>query len=159
MAAKEERMPKFLLFAAMGIITFNPAVAQESGKAVMANTLEWADAPPAFPKGAKFAVISGDPEKEGPVVVRIRLPANYKVGAHRHPTTEYVTVLSGIIHVGMGEKLDTSKGQELGIGDFVEAQAGMAHYLWTAEPALIQVHGQGPLAIAYLNPADDPRKQ
>jgi hypothetical protein len=31
------------------------------------------------------------------------------------------------------------------------------HFLWTAEEATVQVHGVGPIAITYVNPADDPR--
>ena len=32
----------------------------------------------------------------------------------------------------------------------------MNHYAWTASEAIVQVHGQGPFVITYVNPADDP---
>jgi hypothetical protein len=35
----------------------------------------------------------------------------------------------------------------------------MAHYGWTDGDTTIQVHGIGPFAINYVNPADDPAKQ
>jgi hypothetical protein len=38
--------------------------------------------------------VSGDPIKEGFYVVRLKMPAGYKIPAHHYPTTEYVTVLS-----------------------------------------------------------------
>ena len=38
------------------------------------------------------------------------------------------------------------------------APAHMNHYAWTSEDTVIQVHGQGPFAITYVNPADDPSK-
>src|SRR5712672_4333456 len=37
------------------------------------------------------------------------MPAGYKIPAHNHPTTEYVTVLSGAFNIGMGDKLDAQK--------------------------------------------------
>jgi len=37
--------------------------------------------------------------------------------------------------------------------------AQMNHSAWTKNGAIIQVQGQSPFDITYLNPADDPRKQ
>jgi len=34
----------------------------------------------------------------------------------------------------------------------------MNHYAWTDGETVVQVHGQGPFAITYVNPADDPSK-
>lgn len=124
-----------------------------------ADGIKWSDIPPVFPQGAQMTVISGDPSKDGLYVVRLKMPANYKILAHNHPTTEYVTVLSGSFHVGMGDKLDETKGQELKAGGFVEALAKMSHYGWTTSETIVQVHGQGPFAITYVNAADDPSKQ
>ena len=41
------------------------------------------------------------------------MPAGYKIPAHWHPTDEQVTVLSGTLALGMGDKLDKTKGQTL----------------------------------------------
>jgi hypothetical protein len=35
----------------------------------------------------------------------------------------------------------------------------MNHYAWASSPAIVQVHGQGPFAITYVDPADDPSKK
>jgi hypothetical protein len=43
-------------------------------------------------------------------------------------------------------------------GGFAEAPAGMNHYAWATSETVIQVHGQGPFAITYVNPEDDPSK-
>jgi hypothetical protein len=43
-------------------------------------------------------------------------------------------------------------------GSLTEAPAHMNHYAWASEETVVQVHGQGPFAITYVNPADDPRK-
>jgi anti-sigma factor ChrR (cupin superfamily) len=134
------------------------AFAQEMRMPLNADEVKWSPAPNVLPAGAQIAVISGDPSKDGPYVIRLKMPANYKVAAHNHPTTEYVTVLSGDFHVGMGDKLDAQKGQLLRAGGFAEAPAKMNHYAWVTSETIVQVHGNGPFAITYVDPADDPSK-
>ena len=36
--------------------------------------IEWGEGPASLPKGAKLAVLEGDPLKEGPFVMRLKLP-------------------------------------------------------------------------------------
>lgn len=123
------------------------------------DSVKWEAGPSFVPKGAEMAVIAGDPGKDGLYVVRVKLPAGYKIAAHSHPKAESVTVLSGDFHIGMGDKLDTANGQALKAGGFAEAPAGMHHYAWTESGAVLQIHGEGPFAITYVDPADDPRGQ
>jgi quercetin dioxygenase-like cupin family protein len=149
-------MTRFML--AIGALILSAAPAFADGAPVNADALRWADAPSTLPRGAQFVVISGDPSKDGPYVVRLRLPAGYRIPAHHHPTSEYVTVLSGTFYIGMGDKLDESKGVELRPGGFAEAPARMNHFAWAGTDAVIQIHGTGPFAITYVNPTDDPSK-
>jgi hypothetical protein len=61
--------------------------ADEAAHVVMApSELQWGDAPRTLPPGAKVAVLAGDPTKPGLFILRLRLPANYKIPAHWHPT-------------------------------------------------------------------------
>jgi len=122
------------------------------------DAVKWSPAPPTLPKGAMIAVLSGDPSKDGPYVLRLKLPPNYKIPAHHHPTTENVTILSGSFHAGMGDKLDADKGQTFAPGGFVSLPAGMNHYAWATAETVVQVHGEGPFAIVYVNAAEDPSK-
>ena len=86
-------------------------------------------------------------------------PANYAVPPHTHPYSETVTVISGEVGFGMGEKLDKS-GQMLGVGAFLSNPAKHAHYVWTGgQPAIVQVQFTAPGGIDYINPGDDPRTQ
>src|SRR5947199_8302563 len=78
----------------------------------------WGPGPPFLPAGVKIAVLQGDPGKPGPFVIRLSIPAGYKIPAHNHPTVENVTVISGELHVGMGDKLDATKGKILPAGSF-----------------------------------------
>ena len=73
------------------------------------------------------------------------------------PTSEYVTIVSGTFHIGMGDKLDEKKGMQLTAGGYAEAPPKMNHFAWASRPTVVQIHGQGPFAISYVNPADDPR--
>lgn len=125
---------------------------------VNSQDLKWGPAPPVFPKGAQMALISGDPSKAGEFVIRLKFPADYRIAAHHHPTDEYVTVLVGDLSLGMGDKLDEAKGAALAPGGFAMAGANMNHYAWSKGGAVIQVSAEGPFAMVYVNPADDPTK-
>ena len=124
---------------------------------VAANTLKWGDAPPGMPAGMRAAVVSGDPSQAQPYVIRAQLPANYRIPPHWHPTTENITVLSGTVALGMGEKFDEAAMQNVAAGGFASVPAEMRHFFMSKTAATIQVHGIGPFGITYLNPADDPR--
>ena len=125
--------------------------------AVQADAVQWAPAPPVLPAGAEIAVLEGDPAKEGPFTLRLKLPNDYHVPAHFHPVIEHVTVISGEFHVGMGDVMDHAQGTELTEGGFAVMQAGVHHYAWTTDETVIQLHSIGPWGLTYVNPADDPR--
>jgi len=120
---------------------------------------KWGPAPPALPPGAQTAALTGDPSREGLYTLRAKLPAGYKVPPHWHPSDENVTVLKGNFVIGRGEKFDPATGQELTAGAFVHMPKGMRHFAFAKTEAIIQVHGNGPFEINYVNPADDPRKK
>ena len=118
--------------------------------------LKWGNPPPVFEKGALFTVVSGNPGVAGPYVVRLKMPAGYKIAPHWHPTDENVTVISGTFSVGMGEKVDKATMTDLPAGGFVLLPAEMRHYAMAKTAAIVQVHGMGPFQLTYVNPADDP---
>ena len=153
-------MKKLLLFGAL-IASVGPALAQDTMKVamVMPEALVWKDNPN-IPKGGQVAILIGDPTKAGEVVVqRVKLPPNYQVPPHTHPYAETVTLISGSVGFGMGEKFD-DKGALAKLGTLFANPAKHAHYVWTGpEEAIIQVQFVGPGGIDYINPADDPRKK
>src|SRR5882672_8007946 len=67
--------------------------------------IKWGPQPPSLPPGGQAAVMAGDPAATGFVSLRAKLPAGYKVPPHFHPTDEHVTVLSGAMVFGMGDKI------------------------------------------------------
>jgi quercetin dioxygenase-like cupin family protein len=119
--------------------------------------VKWADAPAVLPPGAKAAILEGDPAKDGPFVMRVRLPDGYRIPPHTHAKPERVTVLSGTFHVGMGDKFDAGKGQAMPAGAFGTWPAGMKHFVWATGETVIQLHGTGPWSLTYVDPRDDPR--
>jgi len=151
-------MLRRLIALALVLAGANCAIADEMKRPVNSGDLKWGPAPPTLPKGAEITVLSGDPSKDGPFVLRLKMPSGYKVPAHSHPTTENVTVVSGNFHIGMGDKLDEKNAIELMAGGFGEAPAKMNHYGWASTPTVVQTQGQGPFAIIYVNPANDPSK-
>jgi anti-sigma factor ChrR (cupin superfamily) len=152
-------MSRRLIALAFVLAGANTAIADDMKIPINSGDLKWEPAPPTLPKGAEISVLSGDPSKDGPFVIRLKMPSGYKFPAHHHPTDEYVTVISGNFHVGMGDKFDEKKAIELTAGGYVEAPAKMNHYGWVSSPSVVQVQAQGPFGITYVNPADDPSKQ
>jgi anti-sigma factor ChrR (cupin superfamily) len=122
------------------------------------DSLKWGPAPPVLPKGAEISVVTGDPSKVGSYVIRVKVPTNYQIPAHWHSTAENLTVLSGVVNVGMGDKLDKNRSSELEVGGFIFLPSKMNHFLWVSGPAVFQIHAEGPFDIVYANPKDDPSK-
>jgi quercetin dioxygenase-like cupin family protein len=125
----------------------------------LADTIKWQEGPPSLPKGAMVAVLEGDPGKEGPFLLRLKLPDGYRVPPHTHPKAERVTVLSGTLYIGMGDKFDEKAGKAMAAGSYGHWPAGMKHFGWAKGETVIQLHGTGPWSIQYLKPDDDPRNQ
>jgi hypothetical protein len=118
--------------------------------------IKWGDPPPVFEKGASFTVLAGNPAEAGLFTVRIKAPAGYKVMPHWHPTDEHVTVISGTFMLGMGEKFDKATMTTLPAGGYALLPAEMRHYAMAKTAVVVQINGQGPFALTYVNPADDP---
>jgi quercetin dioxygenase-like cupin family protein len=113
-----------------------------------------------LPAGVQVAVLSGDPSKPGPFVLRLKFPAHTDIPAHWHPADEHVIVTSGSITFGMGDKLDRTgpTNKLLSAGGFALMPATMHHFAFTGEQeTTVVMYADGPLQIHYINPADDPR--
>ena len=144
-----------LAFAATGVGQETPAPASKH-VIIKPADIKWGDPPPVFEKGATFAVLSGDPAAAGPFVVRMKMPAGYKINPHWHPTDEHVTLISGTCAVGMGEKFDTTTMTTLSAGGYVLLPADMRHYVMTKTATIVQINAMGPFQLTYVNQQDDP---
>jgi mannose-6-phosphate isomerase-like protein (cupin superfamily) len=143
-------MKRFLYLTAAAMLVTSP---------LQAKGMKWMDAAGAgLPAGAQMAVVKGDPGKAGDFTVLIKMPANYAVPPHHHPTDEIVRVMgAGQLSYGMGDKLDKTNVGSLTKGYHVTMGAGMNHYVFNTDPVEVQVSGMGPFQITYVDPKDDPR--
>lgn len=121
--------------------------------------MDWAPAPDLFPRGAEISLLEGDPSLPGPFTIRLRFPKGYHLPAHRHITTERLTVISGVLLLGSGKSSDRQKTKTLEAGSFATMSANNYHYAFAEELTVVQLHGRGPLQIMYADPAEDPRKK
>jgi quercetin dioxygenase-like cupin family protein len=149
-----------LAFLSIGLVlTVAAVVAQTTHVLVPADKVQWAPAPPFLPSGAQISVLEGNPSEKGAVTLRLKFPANYTIPPHWHSMSERVTVLSGALYVGMGDKVNRQTSQMLEPGGFVSLPANMHHYAWTDASTVVQINLEGPFDIFYVNAGDDPQKR
>jgi catechol 2,3-dioxygenase-like lactoylglutathione lyase family enzyme len=156
----------FLTLAVAGILScaglaFTSAAHDNSHEknAFTPDTISWGAAPRAVGPGAQFAVLEGDPTAStGDFTIRLKMPDGFRIAPHWHPNRENVTIISGTFKVGMGDKFDPSKMTTFIAGSFAFLDPDMHHYAMAYGETIVQVHGQSPLQINYVNPGDDPSK-
>lgn len=119
-----------------------------------AAAVRWQSGPADLPKGSRIAVLSGDPAKPGPFVLRVEFPAHTLVAQHRHATTENLTVISGDFYHGIGETVDTAHEHLMQTGGFLYLPGNVPHYLRTRNrTTVVQVTGTGPFGLHYVHGA------
>jgi len=134
------------------------AYAEELG--VMALTLsemKWSPQGALALTGLEQVNLVGDPAKPGPYTIRLRFPAGYKVAPHTHPDSREITILSGTVYTGYGDKFDAEKLKALPTGSFYTEPANVSHFLEMREAVMVQVSGMGPSGRKFVNPADNPK--
>jgi quercetin dioxygenase-like cupin family protein len=127
--------------------------------AVAPADVKWGPAPPVLPAGAQVAVLDGNPFAPGFFSIRLKFPDGYRIAPHWHPTDENVTVIQGTFRVGMGDKYNEAAMLELPTGGFGKLPRTMRHYAGAKGETIVQIYGEGPFVVNYVNPADDPSKK
>jgi quercetin dioxygenase-like cupin family protein len=128
------------------------------GASAHKSALSWGPAPAVFPKGAKMAVVRGDPSKAEEFTVELSFPNGYKIPPHFHSAEESVTVKKGTLLVGMGDTLDLSKTKAMKAGKKGSLPAQQHHYAAARGATVISIKSKGPFDMTYVNPADNPEK-
>lgn len=148
-------------FAALALVSAPAFAADQAGhqahKIIPLEQVVWVAGPPSLESGAQAAVLYGDPSQEGVFVMRLKLPAGFRIAPHTHPRPEILTVISGAFHIGMGTEADPASAQRLAPGGFFAFDPGLPHYAHVEEETVVQLSSTGPWTISYVNPADDPR--
>ncbi|HET9393387.1 MAG TPA: cupin domain-containing protein [Candidatus Rubrimentiphilum sp.] len=98
-------------------------------------------------KGVQVAVLAGNPSKSGLYIVRLKLPAGTVFPVHYHNETEDVSVVSGTLWVGVGDKVNAAATRPLTAGSFVQIPAKLHHYAITKTVTVIDRIGMGPASM------------
>ena len=96
-------------------MTRNHQPDQADFRVILPEDIDWKPFP-AFPPGARLAVLVGHPSEPGPYVVRVKVPDGTKLMPHKHPEDRIYTVMSGVFYIGLGETLRWRQGEGLSAG-------------------------------------------
>ncbi len=134
----------------------NPATpAGGQAEVVTPDAVKWTSYIP----GVEMAVLSGDPNASGGLyTIRLKMADGNQIAPHWHPEDESVTVLNGTLQVGMGEKFDMAALKSLPVGSHALMPKEMRHFAKASGETVIEIYGQGPFKINYVNPSDDPTR-
>src|SRR5262245_30589638 len=135
-----------LIVLVIGCLGASAGWAQTDHVMVSPADLKWGDVP-SLPAGAKIAVIEGPLTDPVPITFRLKFPADYRIPAHSHPGIEHVTVISGTLNLGTGDKLDQVKTTPLAAGSVAIMPPKTNHFGWTKDETIVQVQGMGPWGV------------
>jgi len=101
--------------------------------------------------GLQTTVLFGNPNAAEPYIQRIKFPANFRLPPHWHPNEgRMVTVLSGTLYFGFGDKFDESKLRALPAGTFFVEPRNTPHYAMTKGEVILQFNAIGPAGTTYV---------
>lgn len=130
---------------------------QDSFRVIRSEELEWKPFP-AFPLEARLAVLVGEPTKPGPYLIRVKVPGGVRLMPHKHPEDRIYTVISGVFYIGLGEQFEEGKLTAHAPGSVLVLPGGQAHFHYAKSGEYVtQVSALGPLGLAYVDAANDPR--
>jgi hypothetical protein len=112
---------------------------------------KWMAAPATLP-GAQMMILQGDITKAGPYTIRLRVPAGYKVPLHWNDNEVNMTVISGVMHIGIAPNYNATNSKEIGALSFASLPAKMKHTEWVDSETIVQLHGLGPLIMHMVYP-------
>ena len=111
-----------------------------------------------FPASARLAIVVGEPNREGPYTIRVKLPGGTRMMPHSHPEDRIYTVISGIFYIGLGDEFDADQLQAYPPGSVIVLPGNTSHFHWAKSGEYItQVTAIGPLGLEYVASSDDPR--
>lgn len=132
----------------------------DAGPVYTTPEVEWGEGPASLPDGARLVVLQGDPRKEGDAfALRLWLPDGYRLAPHWTSAPEGMTVISGALRLGEGDRFDADATRTLEAGSYVMLPAHTRVFGEADGETVIQVNGVGPWQIHYVDGRDDPRTE
>jgi quercetin dioxygenase-like cupin family protein len=149
--------PGLLLLSLSLALLLSPRGRAETDQAgfvrVAPDQVAWKDMPGY--EGVKFAVIEGDPKKQGIYVVRVKFSPGHMTRPHWHPEDRHAVVLSGTWYTGTGDTFDPSKTVPLKAGSYMKHPAKAHHFDGAKdEEVTLQIVGYGPSGTTLVHPEE-----
>jgi len=106
--------------------------------------------------GLGYALLSGNPDKEGIYVVRLKIPPGLTFSPHYHDQDRHVTVISGDWAFGMGNSGKCEDTTPLAAGAYVMHPKGAVHFDGACgeETVEVQIIGRGPVKTTRIESAE-----
>lgn len=151
-----------LVFLAFVILLRCPVISAQAVKEmfqqVLLSDIKWV--PSKIVPNGQVAVLIGDPEKSGPLVVRVKLPPRIRILPHTHPDSRTYTVLSGDWKLGFGDHFDPAALRTFPAGSVYRLPAGVAHFQATGEhETIVQIESMGPSRTDFIQNNDETRNK
>lgn len=119
---------------------------------VPAEEILWLPSPTV--KGGQVAYLLGEPQKAGPLVVRVKLPPGTEVMPHTHPDARTYTVLAGEWKLGFGERFDQAGLRSYRAGSLYRLPSRVPHFQAVGSvETIVQIESIGPTSTDFLNRA------
>ena len=106
--------------------------------------------------GLGYAVLSGDPDRAGVYVIRLRIPPGLTFSPHYHDQDRHITVISGVWAFGTGRSGRCEDTVPLTAGAYVMHPKGGIHFDGACgdEPVEVQIIGAGPVKTTRVDAAE-----
>ena len=135
------------LTVSCGILAATPALTQTADLMVMPETIKWNPIP--MSPGAEASYLMSDGAKPEAYVLRVRIKQDAKIPPHSHPDARVITVISGEIFAGRGEKIDPAGATVVPAGGLFTMPAGVVHWVQGKSDAMYQETGTGPTGTKF----------
>ncbi|MCA3132071.1 MAG: cupin domain-containing protein [Betaproteobacteria bacterium] len=112
---------------------------------------------PGIPRPVEVAIVSGDPSKEGPYVVRYRTPSGMRFAPVTHPDARELTIIKGTYWIAQGESYNWKQMDEFKAGAVIQKEANKPYFGWARTAVILEERGTGPTNLNYVHEDDDPR--
>ena len=100
-----------ILLAACSVFGLRAAAQHAEHVMLDPSELVWKELP-SLP-GVKIAVVEGPLDQPVPITFRLKFPPNFKVMPHWRPGIEHITIISGVLNMGLGSVFYPSKTRPL----------------------------------------------
>src|SRR5215831_9906644 len=145
-------------FVALQLIAVAPADKPPGFVQVLPGAIKWIPSP--VVPGTYRAVLLGNPDEEGPFVMRVKAPPGTRIMPHTHREERVYTVLAGEWKLGFGEKFDAAKLMTFPVGSVYRLPANVPHFQATGQSeTIVQINAVGPSTTEFLNPSDGVQKK